>query len=135
MNNDQLKAEMGVRGLKHSNRNKEEMIQRLEKSDKYDISQNNPLVNFVGEPMKLPDSGKPPPMKKYCDHFNAVDRANKYFYELQWPFKTTSFEPLVVWGMLNCVLVNCWSIYCELKGKIELSRPEFARKYFEKVLD
>ena len=131
---DDLKAEMAMRGLKFSNKTKDEIIVRLEKSDKYNMKIEDPLLDFVGPAMKLPESDKPGPMQFYCDHFNAVDRVNKYFYQLQYPFKSSSFRPIVVWALLNCLFINCWSLYNEKQGEVEVLLPAAARLYVDYVL-
>lgn len=132
---EELKAEMALRGMRYSNKTKEQIITRLEKDDEWAKKVDNPIGKFAGPTAKMPDNEKPKPMQFYCEHFNPVDRFNKYYYQLQYPFKTMEFQPVVVWAMLNCVFVSCWSIFCEKEGKITMSLTEAAREYAAYVLD
>ena len=132
---ESLKAEMSLRKLKHGNKTKDEMIIRLQKLDSYNKKVENRLLELVGQAAELPESAKPDPMQFYCDHFNAVDRANKYYYQLQWPFKSMSFQPVVVWAMLNCLFISCWTLHSEKCGSVEISLSDAALSYADSVLE
>lgn len=84
---------------------------------------NNWLTNNLGD--------KPPFHEFYAQNFNYIDRFNRYFYQILYPYKQMESGPVRIWSLLNVAFVQSWTYYCEATGTDPnvLKFRDFTKKY------
>ena len=68
----------------------------------------------------------------YANNFNAVDRFNRYFYQLQYPHKINQSDTVALWGILQIAFVDAWALWCELSGE-EKELKTFTEAYITEI--
>ncbi len=130
LNIDQLKTEITSRGYKTKVTTKADLLARLNKIIVRLREKRGNAHEWLGAVNK---EGAPASFQFYKEYFNAVDRFNFHFYEIQWQHKVMNPHTLVVWSILNILFVNSWVIYCEVNDE-KIPLKEFARQYIETTL-
>jgi len=130
----QLEAKLKLDGLKLTG-TVEEKAARLRRVDHLRESSatcDGMANSLLGEPS---DSEDRPLTDTYSDHFNYVDRFNRYYYQLEIglrkrkPVKEASKQAFCPFPQtaLGILAVNAWVSRCEISGKIDFSLKNFIK--------
>lgn len=113
---------------------KPELLQLL---TRFDSVRNSDLDELILRSFGLPHSTQreriPGPDKQYREGFNFVDRENRDFYKLTWPYAVRKSDSVFFWNLLTFPLLNSHRWYQEVK--VSSHQPGGLRHYIKRILD
>ena len=84
----------------------------------------------------------------YAKYFNAVDSFNKYalnpfdchlihsyYYRDPYPHKYSTWQACVIFELLYCGVINCWTAYCSGRPNDPPQLEDFLKFYWENLRD
>lgn len=108
----------------------------LEVLARFDSVRETDLDSLVLRSFGLPHSTQhertPGPDKQYRQGFNFVDRENRDFYKLAWPYAVRKRDSVFLWDLMNFPLLNSHRWYQEVKTSAH--DPRGLRHYVNAIL-